>query len=170
MKQLLLFLFLILSFNNLIADELSGKAAPAFSIKDTQGKDINLSDYRGKVVLLDFWATWCVPCNKEFPYLIKFYQEHYKDDFIILAVNIDNSEENMNRFLREQYLDSYVSHKFPVIFDRDKKIPPLYKLESMPTTIFIDKKGIIRYMHTGFNDARKKEFREELATLLREKE
>ena len=95
MKQLLLFLFLILSFNNLIAEELSGEAAPAFSIKDTQGKDINLSDYRGKVVLLDFWATWCVPCNKEFPYLIKFYQEHYKDDFIILAVNIDNSEENM---------------------------------------------------------------------------
>lgn len=170
MKHLLLFVFLILLIKISIADELTGKTAPAFSLIDTKGKDINLSDFRGKVVLLDFWATWCVPCNKEFPYLIKFYQEHYKDDFIILAVNIDNNKENMNRFLREQYLESYVSHKFPVIFDKDKKIPPLYKLESMPTSIFIDKKGIIRYIHTGFNDTRKKEFREELATLLREKE
>lgn len=170
MKRILLFVFLIFSIKMLIADELTGKTAPAFSAKDTQGKDINLADFRGKVVLLDFWATWCVPCNEEFPYLIKFYQEHHKDDFIILAVNIDNKEENMNRFLKERYLENFAAHKFPVIFDKDKKLPPLFQLESMPTSIFIDKRGIIRYIHTGFNDTIKKEFRKELATLLDEKE
>jgi thiol-disulfide isomerase/thioredoxin len=169
MKPLLLFVFLIFSISITNAGDLTGKTAPDFSAKDTEGKDITLSDFRGKVVLLDFWATWCVPCNEEFPYLVKFYESHQKDDFIILAVNIDNKEEHMDRFLRKCYAEYIPNAKFPVIYDKDKKIPPLFDLQSMPTTIFIDKKGVVRYIHTGFNDSRKKEFREELDTLLHEK-
>lgn len=165
MKRLLLFVFLLISICQVNAEDLTGKAAPAFSAKDIDGKEVSLSDYLGKVVLLDFWASWCVPCREEFPFLIKFYEKHQKEDFIILAVNIDDQEENMRSFLSK----FHTAHVFPLIFDREKTIPPLYELESMPTSIFIDKNGIIRYIHTGFNESRKKEFQEELSTLLNEK-
>ena len=162
MKRFPLFVFLLIYISIGRAGDLTGKAAPGFSGKNIDGKEINLSDYRGKVVLLDFWASWCVPCREEFPFLVKFYQEHQKGDFIVLAVNIDDKEENMRSFLAKYYSTPV----FPVIFDAEKSIPPLYELESMPTSIFIDKKGIIRYAHTGFNDTRKKEFQQELSTLL----
>jgi thiol-disulfide isomerase/thioredoxin len=170
MKQLMLSVLLIFLFANVKGENLTGTAAPDFSATDTQGRELSLSDYRGKVVLLDFWASWCAPCKEEFPFLVEFYQEYYKEDFIVLAVNIDNEQKNMERFIREIYAKTYTSHKFPIIFDKDKKIPPLYNLEAMPSSIFIDKKGIVRYVHTGFNDSRKKEFRKELADLLHEKE
>jgi len=164
LKGLLLFAFLLISIYNVSASDLTGETAPTFSAKDIHGNDINLSNYKGKVVLLDFWASWCVPCREEFPFLVKFYREHQKDDFIILAIDIENEEENMRSFI----VKHNATKVFPVIFDSEKSIPPLYELESMPTTIFIDKKGIIRYIHTGFNDTRKDEFELELKTLLRE--
>ena len=164
MKRYVVFLLLLMYIGIVSAGDLVGKTAPGFSGKDIDGKEINLSDYKGKVVLLDFWASWCIPCREEFPFLVDFYREHQKDPFMVLAVSIDDKEENMRNFLKK----NYASHVFPVIFDRDKSIPPLYELESMPTSIFIDKKGIIRYIHTGFNDTRKKEFQTELSTLLRE--
>jgi len=159
----LLIIFLI-AVNFAHAGDLTGKAAPAFTAKDTKGNERSLSDYKGKVVLLDFWASWCVPCREEFPFLIRFYEAHQKEDFIVLAVNIDDKEENMQNFLS----GFDIPPLFPVIVDREKAIPPLYELESMPTSIFIDKSGIIRYVHTGFNKSRKKEFKEELSTLLKE--
>ena len=164
MKQFFVFILFVLNIGLVSAGDLIGDSAPGFSVKDIDGKEIKLADYKGKVVLLDFWASWCIPCREEFPFLIDFYREHQKDAFIVLAVNIDDKEENMRGFLKK----NYASHVFPVIFDREKSIPPLYELESMPTSIFIDKKGIIRYIHTGFNDTRKKEFQQELSILLRE--
>lgn len=164
MKSFLLFVFLLIYVYSVRAADLAGKPAPAFTAKDINGKEISLSDYQGKVMLLDFWASWCVPCREEFPFLVKFYRDHQKEDFTVLAVNIDDREENMRRFLA----DYDAAHIFPVIFDSEKSIPPLYELQSMPTSIFIDKKGIIRYIHTGFNDTRKKEFKTELSTLLHE--
>jgi thiol-disulfide isomerase/thioredoxin len=165
MRPMSLLFTLLIVTGIVYAGDLTGKKAPAFTAKDTKDNKISLSDYQGKVVLLDFWASWCVPCREEFPFLIRFYEAHQRDDFIILAVNIDNKEENMQSFLSK--FD--IPPMFPVIYDSEKAIPPLYELESMPTSIFIDKKGIIRYTHTGFNDSRKKEFKEELSTLLKEK-
>ena len=165
MKHFLLFVFMLISISIVRADDLTGKAAPGFSGRDIEGNKINLEDFKGKVVLLDFWASWCIPCREEFPFLVKFYKEHQKEDFIVLAVNIDDKEKNMRDFLAKYF----ASHVFPVIYDGEKDIPPLYDLESMPTSIFIDKKGIIRYIHIGFTESSKKEFQQELTTLLREK-
>ena len=147
------------------AADLTGEQAPLFKGKDINGKEIQLSDFRGKIVLLDFWASWCGPCQEEFPFLVDLYADHKKDDFIVLAVNIDNEKENMLRFLRKKY----ATQVFPVIFDSEKTIPPLYDLQGMPTSLFIDKKGVVRYIHTGFNDSSKKQFTEELNQLLKEK-
>lgn len=166
MKYIVVCLLLFFCSGLINAGDLAGKEAPGFTAKDINGKKINLSDFRGKVVLLDFWASWCVPCREEFPFLIKFYRENQREDFIVLAVNIDDKVENMHEFV-DKY---FANHVFPIIHDSEKAIPPLYELEAMPTTIFIDKNGIIRYTHTGFNDSRKKEFKEELGLLLHEKQ
>ena len=149
----------------LSASDFIGKPAPEFNSIDINNKEIRLSDYRGKIVLLDFWATWCKPCQQEFPFLVKFYKDHKKDNFIVLAVNIDNKEENMRAFLSKHD----ATRVFPIIFDSDKTIPPLFELEVMPTSIFIDGNGIIRYVHNGFSDSSKKEFEQELETLLHKK-
>ena len=164
MRYFILFSFLFISLNTVIADDLTGKVAPEFSGKNIDGQKINLSDYRGKIVLLDFWASWCIPCREEFPFLIEFYRKNQKSDFIVLAVNIDDKQENMHEFLNK-YSGSNI---FPVIFDKEKSIPPLYDLQSMPTSFFIDKKGIIRYVHAGFNKTDKNKFKENLSTLLHE--
>lgn len=156
----ILFLLIIISSFDFI-----GEMAPDFTAKDIDGKDIRLSNYRGKIVLLDFWASWCGPCQQEFPFLIDFYNNHKNENFIVLAVNIDNEKENMLNFLRKNYM----REKFPVIFDPEKKVPPIYDIQAMPTSIFIDKKGTIRYVHNGYNESSKKEFKKELTTLLSEK-
>ncbi|MCB0281545.1 MAG: TlpA family protein disulfide reductase [Calditrichae bacterium] len=161
--RLSLFLLLLFSFSH--ASDLTGKQAPLFKGTDLDGKEINLTDYRGKIVLLDFWASWCGPCQQELPFLVDLYSDHQNDDFVVLAVNIDNEKENMMRFLKKKY----ATRVFPVIFDSEKAIPPLYDLQAMPTSFFIDKKGMIRFTHTGFKDSDKKQFTEELTTLLREK-
>ena len=158
-------IFILLSIQGLLGQDLTGKEAPDFSGLDINGKKINLADYRGKIVLLDFWASWCAPCKQELPFLIEFYNKHKKDDFIVVAVNIDNERDNMFHFLAKN--DGTKS--FPVVFDPDKKIPPLYDLQAMPTSFFIDNKGIIRFVHSGFNESTKKEFRQELTLLLNEK-
>ena len=141
-----------------------GTPAPDFSGKTGDGKDVKLSDYQGKVVLLDFWASWCAPCLKEMPFLVEFYEQNQDAEFMVIAINIDDKAANMNKFL--QKLKTGVP--FSVIHDAQKVIPPLYNPEAMPTTVFIDKKGIIRYRHTGFKDSYKEEFAQELATLLAE--
>ena len=165
MKKILCLIFIFGSFHYLTASDLYGQEAPLFSGTDLQGQQINLADYRGKVVLLDFWASWCAPCKQEFPFLIHLYQKYKKSDFIVLAVNIDNERKNMLSFLLKN--DGIKS--FPVIFDPEKKIPPLYDLQAMPTSLFIDKKGIIRFIHNGFSDSKKEEFQKELTILLNEK-
>jgi thiol-disulfide isomerase/thioredoxin len=116
------------------------------------------------VVLLDFWASWCIPCRKEMPFLVEFYNANKDKKFVILAVNIDDKAENMNKFLSQ--LDTRVP--FPIIHDAKKEIPPKYDLQAMPTTAFIDKSGNIRYRHTGFKDSYKEDFSKELETLLSE--
>ena len=145
-KYLSLFLFL-LNFKG-ICQEIENPSAPDFSGKITAGKEIKLSDYQGKVVLIDFWASWCSPCREEMPELIKFYKAINNPNFEIIAVNIDNDIENMNHFLDK------LSPKpgFPIFIDDKQQVPPLFKIEAMPTTIFIDKKGLIRYRHDGFKD------------------
>lgn len=159
-KLMACLVFLLLAFT--YAVDLTGKQAPEFNGTDINGNEINLSDYRGKIVLLDFWASWCGPCQEEFPFLIDFYRKFKKDSLIVLAVNIDNKKENVLRFLNKYR----AKNMFPVIFDPEKIIPPLYELNGMPTSVFIDKEGIIRFTHTGFNNSSKKQFTEELTTLL----
>lgn len=138
--------------------------APNFKGITTTGDAIKLSDYKGNVVVLDFWASWCAPCQKEFPFLIDLYNKNQKEDFVVIAVNLDEELANMKKFLAK--LDTKVP--FPIILDQDGKIPPKYDVDAMPTTLFIDKKGVIRYRHTGFKESHKRRYVNELNELLAE--
>lgn len=158
---------LSLSISVTAADESPkvGIRAPGFIGKTAKGEAVGLSDYRGKVVLLDFWASWCGPCREEMPFLVEFYREYQEKAFQVIAVNIDNSVDNMEKFLSKLY----DRPGFPIVVDREKAIPRLYEIETMPTSIFIDKEGTIRFWHNGFKTSYKKRFREELEELLSEK-
>ena len=163
LEYVLVLLFVFLATG--ISQEKNGSLAPDFTGKTLQGKEIKLSDYLGKVVLVDFWASWCLPCHEEMPELIKFYRSNINSDFELIAVNIDNKEDNMEHFIDKLF----PKPGFPIITDNNQQIPSLFDIKSMPTTIFIDKKGKIRFWHDGFQKAFVNDFNQELAQLLKEK-
>lgn len=116
-----------------------GEKAPDFELKTLDGKTVKLSDYRGKKVILNFWATWCPPCKAEMPDIQKYYNEA-DDNVEILAVNID-PQYDVKKFVR----DANVT--FPVLLDSKDEVNTLYKILTIPTTYFIDGEGIIRSKH-----------------------
>ncbi|MBF0430568.1 MAG: TlpA family protein disulfide reductase [Fibrobacteria bacterium] len=138
--------------------------SPDLSGITLKGDTISLSDYKGKIVLVDFWASWCAPCREELPFLVEFYEMHKSDNFAMITVNIDNKLENVTSFLDD--LKSKPS--FPVLLDQTQSFPPIFKLQAMPTTLFIDAEGYIRFTHTGFSKSHKKIIAEELQILLKE--
>ncbi len=113
-----------------------GEKAPDFELKSLDGKTVKLSDYRGKKVILNFWATWCPPCKAEMPDIQKYYNEA-DDNVEILAVNID-PQYDVKKFVR----DANVT--FPVLLDSKDEVNTLYRILTIPTTYFIDGEGIIR--------------------------
>ncbi|MGE7184881.1 TlpA disulfide reductase family protein [Peribacillus sp. NPDC006672] len=116
-----------------------GAVAPDFSLKTLDGEQVNLSDYKGKKVMLNFWATWCPPCKKEMPDMQK-YSQQAGDDVVILAVNID-PENDVQAFVE----DNDITFTIPLDSQSAKKtVSERYKILSIPTTYFIDSKGIIR--------------------------
>jgi peroxiredoxin len=133
--------------------------APDFTVQNLNGDDVNikLSDYRGKIVMINFWATWCIPCTEEMPLIQAISDNQSREDLVIMAI-ADNYEENLtsvNEFISEQ------QYTFPVYFDSQGQGKTLYAINTRPTTFFIDREGIIRYMQIGsFSN------QEEIETLL----
>jgi peroxiredoxin len=119
-----------------------GAEAVPFSAKSTSGADISLEDYRGKVVLIDFWASWCMPCKQEMPNVKKVYREFHDKGFEIIGVSLDNSEANFDRYIREQKI------AWPQIFDGKgwmSGIGRMYAVSAIPATFLLDRDGKIRY-------------------------
>ena len=157
-------LFLIILVSTGFTQEKVGSLAPDFNGKTIDSNEIKLSDYAGKVVLIDFWASWCPPCREEMPALIKFYRSHKNPKFLLIAVNIDNKKANMESFLDKLFPEP----AFPIVVDNNQEIPALFNIEAMPTTIFVDKKGKIRFWHNGFKESYVNDFDSELTQLLKE--
>ncbi|NTV45320.1 MAG: redoxin domain-containing protein [Chlorobiales bacterium] len=141
------------------------KTSPDFSAVDTQGQKVSLSGLKGKVVLLDFWASWCAPCKQEMPFLIELHKTYKDKGFEVVAVNLDTQEKNMTRFIEQMSVSPEFKILFKVISDPKAQIAGKYKLEGMPTTFLIDRQGHIRYRYTGFHPSKKENYKSDLEQL-----
>ncbi|MFC7370108.1 peroxiredoxin family protein [Fictibacillus iocasae] len=123
-----------------------GNTAPNFTLKNLEGQTVSLKDYRGKKVILNFWATWCPPCREEMPDMQKFYSENQDKDMEILAVNLTHAEKDKKAI--GEFADQY-EVSFPILLDRKGETVNLFKAVSIPTTYFIDSEGTVQKVHIG---------------------
>ncbi|HWO07910.1 MAG TPA: TlpA disulfide reductase family protein [Polyangiaceae bacterium] len=122
---------------------LRGAPAPEFALAAPGGAPASPTAYAGKVVLLDFWATWCQPCKSSFPE----YQallDRYGDRLVVVGISEDDEQEGIARFAEE------TGASFPLAWDADKSIAQRYQINGMPTLFIIDPSGLVRYVHSGF--------------------
>ncbi len=125
-----------------------GEAAAPFALKDASGRRVALADYKGRTVLLNFWATWCAPCRQELP-LLNELQKNNPDKVAVLAVNIDNRSNNVEKFLRGRPLPDLT-----VLYDPEGSVADRYRPRAMPASFLIDAEGVVRFVHYGFNEAK----------------
>ncbi|KAB2338141.1 TlpA family protein disulfide reductase [Cytobacillus depressus] len=118
-----------------------GQRAPDFELLDLKGNPVKLSDYKGKTVLLNFWATWCPPCRSEMPHMEKLYHKYKNDGFEIIAVNITSSEKNINNV--ERFIEDY-ELTFTIPLDENGAVSHDYGIMAYPTSFFVDSDGVIR--------------------------
>jgi len=135
------------------------KLAPDFTLKDSHGATVHLSDYRGKVVLLDFWATWCTPCQVEIPWFIEFERSLKGRGFAVLGVSMDEDGWDAVRpYIQKRGMN------YRVLLG-DEGVAKVYGgLDALPTTLVLDRDGRIAATHTGLSD--KREFLDEITSLL----
>jgi thiol-disulfide isomerase/thioredoxin len=114
-----------------------------FKLKDLNGKEVSLSDFKGKKVFLNFWASWCPPCKAEMPDIEKLYNETNDSDLVILAINLGESKNDVTSFLEDN------KYSFPVLLDSNQTISEQYNIQYIPTSFFIDADGNIIKTKTG---------------------
>lgn len=122
---------------------LTGKPAPAFSLTDLDGKEHTLKSLKGKVLLLDFWATWCPPCRRELPHVQKLHEELASQGLVVLGVNSEKDEAKLKKSLKENKIT------FPVLRDTERAASEAYKVTAIPRVIIIDRNGTVKADFTG---------------------
>ncbi|MBI3012884.1 MAG: TlpA family protein disulfide reductase [Elusimicrobia bacterium] len=137
----------------------TGNPAPSFQLQSLNGKKVLLDDFKGKVVLLDFWATWCPPCRVSTPYLVQLNQRYQGKDLAILAISLDDSREPVLPFIKKEKVRHLVLYG-------DEAIQRDYQIRSIPTFFLIDKKGLIHRRYDGFHPALGSEWEKEINSLL----
>ncbi len=139
-------LLLSATFLSLTAITSISFAAPAanFSLTDTNGSKVNLSDYKGQVVYLDFWASWCGPCKQSFPAMNDWQKKYSAQGLKIIAVNVDENKADATNFLKG------TPAQFTIVFDAAQQVVKQYNVKSMPSSFLIDKQGNIIEIHQGF--------------------
>lgn len=119
-----------------------------------------LNQHAGKVIYLDFWASWCVPCRKSFPWMAQMQTKYKQDGFTVISINVDADKSLADTFL----IDNPIN--FPVVFDPNGELAKEFKLKGMPSSFIIDKSGNIVKAHTGFFTNKMLEYEKELASLI----
>jgi thiol-disulfide isomerase/thioredoxin len=138
-----------------------GQPAPQFAVASLSGEgNLSIAQHRGKVVYVDFWASWCAPCLKAVPALEKLRREFPASDFQVIAINLDRDRERAQKFLAEHPVG------YPSASDPEGKLPAAFGLETMPTSYLIDRKGVVRYVHRGFRAGDEAQIRERIRALL----
>jgi thiol-disulfide isomerase/thioredoxin len=145
------------------ARAIDGKPAPDLALPDSKGATVRLSAYKGQVVLVDFWASWCPPCKASFPALDALSQEYELKGVVVLAINVDEKRHDADTFL-----NAY-PHTMTVLFDPKGQSPQAFGVRGMPSSFIIDRVGNIRFTHMGYTANVAEQYRQEIARLLSER-
>ena len=156
---LLLMITSLLSLNILAT---SKTVAPDFTLKSKDGKNIRLSDLRGQVVLLNFWASWCGPCRQEMPVLDEIHNKYKSLGFSVLGINLDAKSKKAIKYLKNTPVT------FPVLYDPKGDVSSQYGVQAMPSTVIIDRDGNVRHLHEGYKTGYGDDYKKQIKSLLRE--
>lgn len=137
-----------------------GQAAPEIQLRDLAGKEVKLSSLKGKVVIVDFWASWCGPCRESMPVLERLSKTYKNKGLVVLGVNIDNDAATASKFLKD------VPVSFTVVNDAAKTVAKAYAPPTMPSSYIVDKLGRIHAVHAGFKASDGKKLEAEVQQLL----
>lgn len=140
-----------------------GQAAPDFELRGEGGTTVKLSSLKGKVVYLDFWASWCGPCRQSFPWMNDLQAKYANRGLQVLGVNLDAKDADAQKFLAE------TSGKFMLAFDNKGATPKLYGVKGMPTSYLIDRDGRVVHEHMGFSPTKAASLEKEIEKLLESK-
>jgi peroxiredoxin len=136
--------------------------APDFTLKSDSGANLKLSELRGEVVLINFWASWCGPCRQEMPLLSELHDKYKDMGFTVLGVNVEENSGDARKLLRDMPVT------FPVLFDNDSKVSRQYDVVAMPSTVLVDRDGNVRYLHKGYKPGEEEIYLEKVRSLIRE--
>ena len=151
------------SSGNSSVDDGTGASAPDFSLRDVNGQDVRLSDFAGKVVLIDFWATWCVPCEAAIPHLQEMYERHKDEGLVILGVSMDGPE---TMALVAPFVQRY-RLTFPVLLDEETRVTSLLNPKrAAPLQVYVDRQGRIARVRQGYTPGDEKFIEDDVVRLL----
>ena len=136
--------------------------APDFTLRSAGGTNLRLQEQRGRVVMINFWATWCGPCRQEMPLLEKLYAKYKPMGFTMLGVNVEPDSKLAAGFLEKTPVT------FPILFDVKSEVSKLYQVAGMPSTAIVDRKGNLRWVHRGYKPGDENEYQNQIRALLRE--
>jgi peroxiredoxin len=136
--------------------------APDFTLKSLSGEHLRLHEYRGQVVLINFWASWCGPCRQELPLLDRMHQRYVDTGFAVLGVNVEGDEKPARALI------DTIPVSFPVLIDEGQAVSELYRLEAMPSSVVVDRDGVVRYIHRGYKPGDEPKYVEVIRDLIRE--
>ncbi len=159
LKMIIFSTYFCLISQSVVAAE-TGDIAQGCDAVQQKTKMKGMEAYRGKVVYLDFWATWCPPCRKSMPALNKLRNELVSSGFEVVAINLDEKQEDAEQYLKKYPVD------YPVIFDSTASCPKVYELKGMPTSYLIDQQGVIQDVHIGYRHGDIKKIRNKVQALL----
>lgn len=136
----------ILMFNVTATSDAAAESRPApdFTLKSASGENIKLSELRGQVVMINFWASWCGPCRQEMPLLDELHARYSPMGFTLLGVNVEKDSSKARALLKDLPVE------FPILFDQKNQVSKDYDVVAMPSTVLVDRDGNIRYIHRGY--------------------
>ncbi|MGB5260085.1 MAG: TlpA disulfide reductase family protein [Gammaproteobacteria bacterium] len=136
--------------------------APDFTLKSHMGQNLKLSEHRGEVVLINFWASWCGPCRQEMPLLSELHNKYKALGFTVLGVNVEQDSSEAKKLLKQMPVT------FPVLFDNDSVVSKQYDVVAMPSTVLVDRNGKMRFLHKGYKPGEEEIYLEMVRSLIRE--
>jgi len=137
--------------------------APDFRLTSRAGGEVSLSQLRGQVVMINFWASWCGPCRQEFPALDEIYGKYKPMGFTLVGINVESDKADAERFLGARPVS------FPILFDPDNSVSGNYGVSAMPTTVLVDRQGRLRWQHRAYKPGDEAKYIEQIRAVLREK-